>query len=70
MDAFVGDRLLEAVWREALWLLKDDITTAEELDDIIRYSFGLRWAQMGLFMTYRLGGEAGMRPFLNSLARR
>ncbi len=65
IDAFVGDRLLEAVWREALWLLKDDVTTAEELDDIIRYSFGLRWAQMGLFMTYRLGGgEAGMRHFL------
>ena len=37
-----------------------------ELDDIIRYSFGLRWAQMGLFMTYRLaGGEEGMRHFLD-----
>ena len=47
IDAFVGDRLLEAVWREALWLLKDDVTTAEELDDIIRYSFGLRWPRWG-----------------------
>ena len=27
--------------------------------------FGLRWAQMGLFETYRIaGGEAGMRHFL------
>jgi carnitine 3-dehydrogenase len=65
IDAFVGDRLLEAVWREALWLVRDDVTTVEELDDVIRYSFGLRWAQMGLFMTYRLaGGEAGMRHFI------
>ena len=65
IEAFVGDRLLEALWREALWLINDDITTVEELDDIIRYSFGLRWAQMGLFQTYRIaGGEAGMRHFM------
>lgn len=65
IDAFVGDRLLEAVWREALWLIKDDVCTVEELDDIMRYSFGLRWAQMGLFQTYRIaGGEAGMRHFI------
>jgi carnitine 3-dehydrogenase len=65
IEAFVGDRLLEAIWRESLWLIKDGITTVEELDDIIRYSFGLRWAQMGLFQTYRIaGGEAGMRHFM------
>ncbi len=65
IEAFVGDRLLEALWREALWLIKDDICTVETLDDVIRYSFGLRWAQMGLFETYRIaGGEAGMRHFL------
>lgn len=65
IDAFVGDRLLEALWREALWLIKDGICDVETLDDVIRYSFGLRWAQMGLFQTYRIaGGEAGMRHFL------
>lgn len=65
IEAFVGDRLLEALWREALWLVHDDIASVEEIDDIIRFSFGLRWAQMGLFQTYRIaGGEAGMRHFL------
>ena len=65
IDAFIGDRLLEAVWREALWLIRDDVCTVEELDDIVRYSFGMRWAQMGLFETYRIaGGEAGMRHFI------
>jgi carnitine 3-dehydrogenase len=65
IEAFVGDRLLEALWREALWLIKDGICDVETLDDVIRYSFGLRWAQMGLFQTYRIaGGEAGMRHFL------
>lgn len=65
IEAFVGDRLLEALWREALWLIEDDICDTETLDDVIRYSFGMRWAQMGLFETYRIaGGEAGMRHFL------
>ncbi|MER9884051.1 3-hydroxyacyl-CoA dehydrogenase NAD-binding domain-containing protein, partial [Mesorhizobium sp. M0118] len=62
IEAFVGDRILEAFWREALWLIHDDICDTETLDNIIRYSFGLRWSQMGLFETYRIaGGEAGMR---------
>ena len=66
IDAFIGDRLLEALWREALWLVHDDVATAEEIDDVIRYSFGLRWAQMGTFMVYRIaGGEPGMRHFMN-----
>ncbi|MFN3261508.1 MAG: carnitine 3-dehydrogenase [Pikeienuella sp.] len=65
IDAHVADRFLEAVWREALWLVKDGIATTQEIDDVIRYGFGLRWAQMGLFETYRIaGGEAGMRHFL------
>lgn len=65
IEAFVGDRLLEAIWREGLWLIHDDICDTETLDDVIRYSFGMRWAQMGLFETYRIaGGEAGMRHFL------
>lgn len=62
IDAFVADRLLEAIWRESLWLIKDGIATTQDLDDIIRYGFGLRYAQMGVFDTYRVaGGEAGMR---------
>ncbi|MFV0383569.1 carnitine 3-dehydrogenase [Paracoccus sp. (in: a-proteobacteria)] len=65
IDAHIGDRLLEAVWREALWLIRDDVASTQEIDDVIRYSFGLRWAQMGLFETYRIaGGEAGMRHFI------
>lgn len=65
IEAHVADRFLEAVWREALWLVKDGIATTEEIDDAIRYGFGLRWAQMGLFETYRIaGGEAGMKHFM------
>ncbi len=66
IDAFIADRLMEAVWREALWLVRDGVATTEEIDDSIRYGFGLRWAQMGLFETYRVaGGTGGMRHFIS-----
>lgn len=65
IDAHIADRLLEAVWREALWLVHDDIATTEDIDEAIRLGFGLRWAQMGLFETYRIaGGEGGMAHFV------
>ena len=65
IDAHIADRFLEAVWREGLWLIKDGIATTEEIDNAIRYGFGLRWAQMGLFETYRIaGGEEGMAHFI------
>ena len=65
IDGFIADRLLEALWREALWLVHDDVATVAEVDDAIRYGAGLRWAIMGTFLTYRLaGGEDGMRAFM------
>jgi carnitine 3-dehydrogenase len=65
IEAFIADRLLEAVWRESLWLVKDGIATTQDVDDAVRYGFGLRYAQMGVFDTYRVaGGEAGMRHFM------
>lgn len=65
IDAFVADRLMEALWREALWLVHDGVATTEEVDDAIRYGCGLRWAQMGTFQTFHIaGGERGMRHFM------
>lgn len=65
IDAFIGDRLLEAIWREAIWLVNDGVATTQEIDRVITHGFGLRWAQMGLFETYRVaGGSGGFRHFL------
>jgi carnitine 3-dehydrogenase len=65
VDGFVADRLLEALWREALWLVRDDVATVQEIDDAIRYGPGLRWSFMGTFLTYRIaGGEGGLRHFM------
>ncbi len=65
IDGFLADRLMEAMWREALWLVNDEVATVSELDDAVRLGAGLRWAAMGTFETYRIaGGEAGMRHFM------
>jgi len=65
IDGHIADRLLEAMWREALWLVHDDIATTAEIDAAIKHGFGLRMAHMGLFETYRLGGgAAGFDAFL------
>jgi carnitine 3-dehydrogenase len=66
IDGFIADRLMEAVWREALWLIQDGVANTSEIDDAIRYGAGLRWSFMGTFLVYRIaGGEAGMRHFLS-----
>ena len=65
IDAFIADRLMEALWREALWLVNDGVATAEEIDDAMRFGPGLRWSFMGTFLIYRIaGGVEGMRHFM------
>jgi len=63
---FIADRLMEALWREALWLVNDDVATTEEIDAAVVYGCGLRWSLMGTFLTFHLaGGEGGMRHMLH-----
>lgn len=65
VPGFIADRLLEALWREALHLVNDGVATTGEIDDAIRYGAGIRWSFMGSFLTYTLaGGDAGMQHFM------
>jgi carnitine 3-dehydrogenase len=65
VPGFIADRLMEAMWREALHLVNDGHATTAEIDTAITEGPGLRWAFIGPFMTYRLGGgQAGMRQFM------
>ena len=66
IEGFVADRLMEALWREALWLVNEDVATTEEIDAAVVYGCGLRWSLMGTFLTFHLaGGEGGMRHMLH-----
>jgi carnitine 3-dehydrogenase len=61
----LSDRLQEAMWREILHALNDDIATTGELDESIVYGPGLRWAVMGMNQIYMIaGGEGGARHFM------
>jgi carnitine 3-dehydrogenase len=65
IDGYICDRLQEALWREALHILDKDVGTTGDIDDSIVYSAGMRWAFMGSFMTYHVGGgPGGMRDFI------
>ncbi|TYL72421.1 3-hydroxyacyl-CoA dehydrogenase NAD-binding domain-containing protein [Bradyrhizobium cytisi] len=68
VDGFIANRLQEALWREALWLVHDDLATVQEVDDAVCYSFGLRRPIMGPLLTYRMAcGGTGMREAMERL---
>ena len=65
IEGYISDRLQEALWRESLHLINDGIATTEEIDNAIVYGPGLRWAFMGVCLTFHLaGGENGMKHML------
>lgn len=65
VEGHLSDRLQEALWRENLHLVAEGVATTGELDDAIVYGPGLRWALMGVNLTFHLaGGEGGMAHML------
>jgi carnitine 3-dehydrogenase len=66
LPGFVGNRLQEAMWREALHMVAAGEATVEEIDASIAFGPGLRWALMGPCLTFHLaGGGGGMAHMLD-----
>jgi carnitine 3-dehydrogenase len=66
LPGFVGNRLQEAMWREALHMVAAGEATVEEIDASITFGPGLRWALMGPCLTFHLaGGPGGMAHMLD-----
>jgi len=66
VPGFVGNRLQEALWREALHMIDSGEATVQQIDDSITQGPGLRWALMGPMLTFHLaGGEGGMAHMLD-----
>jgi carnitine 3-dehydrogenase len=66
LPGFVGNRLQEAMWREALHMVAAGEATVEEIDASIALGPGLRWALMGPCLTFHLaGGSGGMAHMLD-----
>jgi carnitine 3-dehydrogenase len=69
VSGFVGNRLQEALWREALHMIDSGQATVHQIDDSIVYGPGLRWALMGPILTFHLaGGQGGMAHMLDHFA--
>ena len=47
VPGFIGNRLLHALWREAIHLVEQGIATPEDVDKVARLTFGLRMAAVG-----------------------
>jgi carnitine 3-dehydrogenase len=66
LPGFVGNRLQEAMWREALHMVAADEATVAQVDASIAHGPGLRWALMGPCLTFHLaGGQGGMAHMLD-----
>jgi carnitine 3-dehydrogenase len=66
LSGFIGNRLQEAMWREALHMVANGMATVEEIDAAIVDGPGLRWAIMGPCLTFHLaGGPGGMAHMLD-----
>jgi carnitine 3-dehydrogenase len=66
VPGFVGNRVQEALWREALHMVESGQATVQQIDDSIAYGPGLRWAIMGPMLTFHLaGGPGGMGHMLD-----
>lgn len=62
----IANRLASAMFREAVHLVSDGITTVQGIDDTLRFGPALKWAIQGQFMTYHTsGGAGGMASFLD-----
>ncbi|MEU0582925.1 3-hydroxyacyl-CoA dehydrogenase NAD-binding domain-containing protein [Streptomyces sp. NPDC006132] len=59
IPGFVGNRLQNALSREAVHLVEQGVVTPEDLDTVMTNSLGLRWATVGPFLGAHLGGGPG-----------
>jgi carnitine 3-dehydrogenase len=64
LPGFVGNRLQEAMWREALHMVAAGEATVDEIDAAIAYGPGLRWALMGPCLTFHLAGGGGGMAYM------
>ena len=68
MRGHLANRLTSALYREAVYLISEDIADVEDVDAVISNGPGLRLALLGPHMNYHLGGgEGGYRYYLEHL---
>lgn len=65
---FVGNRLQNALMKEAIALVQNGVISAPDLDTVMKNSLGLRWSAVGQFEGMHFGGgAAGIRGFMDHI---
>jgi 3-hydroxypropionate dehydrogenase (NADP+) len=64
VPGFIANRLSVVLWREALNLVEQGVATVEDVDKAVKAGPGIRWAIMGPYLTYHLGGGKGGIEYL------
>ncbi|HEV7909379.1 MAG TPA: 3-hydroxyacyl-CoA dehydrogenase NAD-binding domain-containing protein [Pseudonocardiaceae bacterium] len=65
---FVANRLQKALFTECVNLVRQGVVDEAELDEIVTNSVGIRWAAIGPFQAFHLGGgPGGLRHMLAHL---
>jgi 3-hydroxyacyl-CoA dehydrogenase len=61
MPGHIANRLQAALWREAFYLVEQDVASVADVDAAIAYGPGLRWALYGpIALQHLSGGDAGL----------
>ena len=64
--AYIGSRLMAALFRESVSLVMNGVCSIEDLDTAFTFGPGLRYALIGPYLVYQLtGGDNGINGFLN-----
>lgn len=73
VPGFIGNRIMHAMFREALELIDMGVATAQDIDKVIYYGFGQRYASIGLMEFYDAVGldlqhdiDTGLFPALST----
>jgi len=56
IEGFIGNRLMHAMFREALYMIEQGVCTAEDINTAVYYSFGQRYSSIGLLEHYDYAG--------------
>jgi 3-hydroxybutyryl-CoA dehydrogenase len=67
VPGFIGNRLQTAFIREALHLVAEDIATPEDIDAVVKNSFGRRLGVVGVFEAFDLAGWDIIRAMMEQI---
>jgi len=66
----IANRLAAALWREAVYLMKEGVADVRDIDNALVHGPGLRWATIGPSLAYHLGGgDGGISAYFEHLGK-